>query len=200
MKKLFLCALAAALTMLCSAQEFEPRLKLTIGKNKGTEIVDNKDPHNFVTMDREAVWQKVYDSDVETIHDLARPFFEHGFSGCKIVDDSTLVCRYICRGGIPYQRYGYNRMKLPIFISNVIYLEARVVAQLKKGRYRITFDNIYTRGRNDGIASGYTDFLVDESTGELIDDRNLYIALEVMDKLFSDAVDFSGRGYLSADF
>lgn len=200
MKKLFLCALAAALTVLCSAQEFEPRLKLTIGKNKGTEIVDNKDSHNFVTMDREAVWQKVYDSDVETIHDLEGMFFEHGFTGCQILNDSTLVCRYICRGGIPYQRYGYNRMKLPIFISNVIYLEARVVAQLKKGRYRITFDNIYTRGRNDGIASGYTDFLVDESTGELVDDRNLYIALEVMDKLFSNAVDFSGRGYLSADF
>lgn len=200
MKKLFLCALAAALTVLCSAQEFEPRLKLTIGKNKGTEIVDNKDPHNFVTMDREAVWQKVYDSDVETIHDLEGMFFEHGFTGCQILNDSTLVCRYICRGGIPYQRYGYNRMKLPIFISNVIYLEARVVAQLKKGRYRITFDNIYTRGRNDGIASGYTDFLFYESTGELVDDRNLYIALEVMDKLFSDAVDFSGLGYLSADF
>lgn len=200
MKKLFLCALAAALTVLCSAQEFEPRLKLTIGKNKGTEIVDNKDPHNFVTMDRDAVWQKVYDSDVETIHDLEGMFFEHGFTGCQILNDSTLVCRYICRGGIPYQRYGYNRMKLPIFISNVIYLEARVVAQLKKGRYRITFDNIYTRGRNDGIASGYTYFLVDESTGELVDDRNLCIALEVMDKLFSDAVDFSGRCYLSADF
>lgn len=200
MKKLFLCALAAALTVLCSAQEFEPRLKLTIGKNKGTEIVDNNDPHNFVTMDTEAVWQKVYDSDVETIHDLEGMFFEHGFTGCQILNDSTLVCRYICHGGIPYQRYGYNRMKLPIFISNVIYLEARVVAQLKKGRYRITFDNIYTRGRNDGITSGYTDFLVDESTGELVDDRNLYIALEVMDKLFSDAVDFSGRGYLSADF
>ena len=200
MKKLFLCALAAALTVLCSAQEFEPRLKLTIGKNKGTEIVDNKDPHNFVTMDREAFWQKVYDSDVETIHDLEGMFFEHGFTGCQILNDSTLVCRYICRGSIPYQRYGYNRMKLPIFISNVIYLEARVVAQMKKGRYRITFDNIYTRGRNDGIASGYTDFLVDKSTGELVDDRNLYIALEVMDKLFRDAVDFSGRCYLSTDF
>lgn len=201
MKKLFLCALVAALPVLCSAQDFEPRLRLTIGKNKGAEIVDNKDLHNFVTIsDREAVWQKVYDSDVETIHDLDGLFFEHGFAGCQILNDSTLVCRYTCHGGIPYQRYGYNRMKLPIFILNVVYLEARVVAQLKEGRCRITFDNIYARGRSDGIASGYTDFLVDENTGKFVDNRNLNIALEVLDKLFSEAVDFSSHGYLFANF
>lgn len=201
MKKMFLLALAVALPVLCSAQDFEPRLKLTIGKNKGSGIVDNNDLHSFEAIsDREAVWQKVYDSDVKTIHDLERIFFEHGFTDCKILNDSTLVCHYICHGGIPYQRYGYNRMKLPIFVPNVVYLKARVIAQLKEGRYRITFDNIYTRGRNDVIASGFTDFLVDESTGELVDNRNLNIILEVLDKFFSEAVDFSSCGYLSADF
>lgn len=200
-KTIMLLAAVIMLPVLCQAQDFEPRLRLTIGKNKGAEIVDNKDLHNFVTIsDREAIWQKVYDSDVETIHVLEGLFFGHGFTGCQILDDSTLVCRYVCHGGIPYQRYGYNRMKLPIFLSSVVFLEARVIAQLKEGRYRITFDNIYTRGRNDGIASGYTDFLIDENTGKFVDNRNLDIILEVLDKLFTEAVDFSMPGYLSPDF
>ena len=196
-------AAAIMLPVLCSAQEFEPRLKLTIGKkNKRAEIVENKDPHNFVTIsDREAVWQRVYDSKVETIHDLEGLFFMHGFTDIEILDDSTLVCRYLCHGGIPYQRYGYNRMKLPIYLSNIATLKARVIAQLKEGRYRITIDNIYTRGRQDSvIASGFTDFLINEDTGTFIDDRNLYLILEVLDKLFTEAVDFSKPGYLSPDF
>lgn len=37
-------------------------------------------------------------------------------------------------------------------------------------------------------------------TGELYDKRQLSIAMEVLDKLFTEAVDFSRQGYLATDF
>lgn len=50
------------------------------------------------------------------------------------------------------------------------------------------------------IESGYLDFLVDESTGELRDESTLDVALDILDRMFTDAVDFSQPGYLSPDF
>lgn len=203
MKKLLLLVMAAALMVICSAQDLESSLELTGDKNNAAtnETAKITDRHNFVVIgDREVIWQKVYDSDVKTIHDLEGQFFEKGFSDCQILNDSTLVCRFICHGGIPYKRYGYSRMKLPLLLLSVRDLEARVVTQLKDGKYRITFDNIYTCNGSAGIKNGYTDFFIENITGELYDKRQLSIAMEVLDKLFTEAVDFSRQSYLSTDF
>lgn len=203
MKKLLLLAMAAALTVICSAQDLESSLELTGDKNNAAtnETAKITDRHNFVVIsDREVVWQKVYDSDVKTIHDLEGLFFGHGFTDCQTLNDSTLVCRYNCHGGIPYKRYGYSRMKLPLSVLSVRDLEARVVVQMKNGKYRITFDNIYTCNGSAGIKDGYTDFFIENITGELYDKRQLSIAMEVLDKLFTEAVDFSCQGYLATDF
>ena len=203
MKKLLLWVLAAALPVICSAQDLESSLELTGDKNNAStnETGEIAYRHNFVVIsDREVVWQKIYDSDVKTIHDLEGLFFAHGFTNCQTLNDSTLVGRYICHGGIPYKRYGYSRMKLPLLVLSVRDLEARVVAQLKDGKYRITFDNIYTCNGSAGIKNGYTDFFVENITGEIYDKRQLSTAMEVLDKLFTEAVDFSRQGYLSTDF
>jgi|GEM_PF-1628806 len=195
--------MAAALPVICSAQDLESSLELTGDKNNAStnEVAKIADRHNFVVIsDRDVVWQKVYNSDVKTIHDLEGLFFGHGFTDCQTLNDSTLVCRYNCHGGIPYKRYGYSRMKLPLSVLSVRDLEARVVAQLKNGKYRITFDNIYTCNGSAGIKNGYTDFFIENISGELYDKRQLSIAMEVLDKLFTEAVDFSRQGYLSTDF
>ena len=203
MKKLLLLVMAAALPVICSAQDLESSLELTGDKNNAAtnETAKITDRHNFVVIsDRDVVWQKVYNSDVKTIHDLEGLFFGHGFTDCQTLNDSTLVCRYNCHGGIPYKRYGYSRMKLPLSVLSVRDLEARVVVQMKDGKYRITFDNIYTCNGSAGIKNGYTDFFIENITGELYDKRQLSIAMEVLDKLFTEAVDFSRQGYLSTDF
>lgn len=203
MKKLLLLVMAAALTVICSAQDLESSLELTGDKNNVStnETAKITDRHNFVVIsDRDVVWQKVYNSDVKTIHDLEGLFFGHGFTDCQTLNDSTLVCRYNCHGGIPYKRYGYSRMKLPLSVLSVRDLEARVVVQMKNGKYRITFDNIYTCNESAGIKNGYTDFFIENITGELYDKRQLSIAMEVLDKLFTETVDFSRQGYLSTDF
>ena len=203
MKKLLLLVMAAALPVICSAQDLESSLELTGDKNNVStnETAKITDRHNFVVIsDRDVVWQKVYDSDVKTIHDLEGLFFGHGFTDCQTLNDSTLVCRYNCHGGIPYKRYGYSRMKLPLSVLSVRDLEARVVVQMKNGKYRITFDNIYTCNGSAGIKNGYTDFFIENITGELYDKRQLSIAMEVLDKLFTEAVDFSRQGYLATDF
>ena len=195
--------MAAALPVICSAQDLESSLELTGDKNNVStnETAKITDRHNFVVIsDRDVVWQKVYDSDVKTIHDLEGLFFGHGFTDCQTLNDSTLVCRYNCHGGIPYKRYGYSRMKLPLSVLSVRDLEARVVVQMKNGKYRITFDNIYTCNGSAGIKNGYTDFFIENITGELYDKRQLSIAMEVLDKLFTEAVDFSRQGYLATDF
>lgn len=203
MKKLLLLVMAAALTVICSAQDLESSLELTGDKNNVStnETAKITDRHNFVVIsDRDVVWQKVYNSDVKTIHDLEGLFFGHGFTDCQTLNDSTLVCRYNCHGGIPYKRYGYSRMKLPLSVLSVRDLEARVVVQMKNGKYRITFDNIFTCNGSAGIKNGYTDFFIENITGELYDKRQLSIAMEVLDKLFTEAVDFSRQGYLATDF
>ena len=195
--------MAAALPVICSAQDLESSFELTGDKNNAStnEAEEITDRHNFVVIsDRDVVWQKVYNSDVKTIHDLEGLFFGHGFTNCQTLNDSTLVCRYACHGGIPYKRYGYSRMKLPLSVLSVRDLEARVVAQLRNGKYRITFDNIYTCNGSAGIKNGYTDFFIENITGELYDKRQLSIAMEVLDKLFTEAVDFSRQGYLATDF
>lgn len=202
MKKLLLLVMAAALPVICSAQDLESSLELTGDKNNAAtnETAKIADRHNFVVIsDRDVVWQKVYNSDVKTIHDLEGLFFGHGFTDCQTLNDSTLVCRYVCHGGIPYKRYGYSRMKLPLSVLSVRDLEARVVVQMKNGKYRITFDNIYTCNGSAGIKNGYTDFFIENITGELYDKRQLSIAMEVLDKLFTEAVDFSRQGYLATD-
>ena len=91
-------------------------------------------------------------------------------------------------------------MKLPLSVLSVRDLEARVVVQMKNGKYRITFDNIYTCNGSADIKNGYTDFFIENITGELYDKRQLSIAMEVLDKLFTEAVDFSRQGYLATDF
>lgn len=203
MKKLLLLVMAAALPVICSAQDLESSFELTGDKNNAStnETAKITDCHNFVVIrDQDVVWQKVYNSAVKTIHDLEGLFFVHGFTDCQTLNDSTLVCRYNCHGGIPYKRYGYSRMKLPLSVLSVRDLEARVVVQMKNVKYRITFDNISTCNGSAGIKNGYTDFFIDNISGELYDKRQLSIAMEVLDKLFTEAVDFSRQGYLATDF
>ena len=203
MKKLLLLVMAAVLTVICSAQDLESSFELTGDKNNASanETAKITDCHNFVVIrDQDVVWQKVYNSAVKTIHDLEGLFFGHGFTDCQTLNDSTLVCSYNCHGGIPYKRYGYSRMKLPLSVLSVRDLEARVVVQMKDVKYRITFDNISTCNGSAGIKNGYTDFFIDNISGELYDKRQLSIAMEVLDKLFTEAVDFSRQGYLATDF
>ena len=191
------------LPVLCVAQEsFERKLKLTIGKNKEEAApVDVISSHNFIVVnDDKVAWQKVFVSGIGNIQDLQDQFFWKGFRNCRLLNDSTLVCDYIWRGRIPVQKYGYTRSKLPIFLLNMDKFTARIVVQLKKGRYRVTFDDIDTFNGSSGLTSGYLDFLVDERTGELRDGATLDVALDIFDRMLTDAVDFSEPGYLSPGF
>lgn len=204
-KTIMLLAAVIMLPFLCQAQEnFERKLKLSIGSNKEETLpVEVIDSHNFIVVDgSDVAWQKVFVSDIDNIQDLQDQFFWKGFHNCRILDDLTMVCDYIWRGWIPVQKYGYKRGKMPVFLLNIDKFTARVVVQVRNGRYRVTFDDIYTFGRlsGPGLESGYFDFLIDERTGGLRDEALLDVALDVLDRMFTDAVDFSKPGYLSPDF
>ena len=197
-----LLAAAIMLPVLCQAQDFERKLKLSIGNNKEETVpVEAIASHNFIVVDGcDVAWQKVFVSDIGNIQELQGLFFWKGFPHCRILDDSTLVCDYKWRGQIPVQKYGYRRAKMPVFLLNIDKLIARIVVQVRNGRYRVTFDNIYASGRYPGIESGYFDFLIDEKTGGFRDEALLDVALDVLDRMFTEAVDFSKPGYLSPDF
>lgn len=197
-----LLAAVIMLPVLCQAQDFERKLKLSIGNNKEETVpVEAIASHNFIVVNGSNVaWQKVFVSGIGNIQDLQDQFFWKGFHNCRILDDSTLVCDYTWRGQIPVQKYGYKRAKMPIFLLNIDKLIARIVVQVKNGRYRVTFDDIYSYGSHSVIASGYFDFLIDEKTGGLRDEATLDVALDVFDRMFTEAVDFSKPGYLSPDF
>ena len=195
-------AAAIMLPVLCQAQDFERKLKLSIGNNKEETVpVEAIASHNFIVVDgSDVAWQKVFVSDIGNIQDLQGLFFWKGFQHCRILDDSTLVCDYTWRGPIPVQKYGYKRAKMPVFLLNIDKFTARVVVQVKNGRYRVTFDDIYAFGCQTGLASGYFDFLIDEKTGGFREEATLDVALDVFDRMFTEAVDFSKPGYLSPDF
>lgn len=197
-----LLAAVIMLPVLCQAQDFERKLKLSIGSNKEETLpVEAIASHNFIVVDgSDVAWQKVFVSDIDNIQDLQDQFFWKGFQNCRILDDSTMACDYIWRGRIPVQKYGYKRAKMPVFLLNIGKLIARIVVQVKNGRYRVTFDNIYASGCYPGIESGHFDFLIDEKTGGLRDEAILDAALDVFDRMFTEAVDFSKPGYLSPDF
>lgn len=198
-----LLAAVIMLPVLCQAQEnFERKLKLSIGNSKEETVpVEAIASHNFIVVNgSDVAWQKVFVSGIGNIQDLQDQFFWKGFHNCRILDDSTLVCDYTWRGPIPVQKYGYKRAKMPVFLLNIDKLIARIVVQVRNGRYRVTFDNIYASGRYPGIESGYFDFLIDEKTGGLRDEALLDVALDVFDRMFTEAVDFSKPGYLSPDF
>lgn len=203
-KTIMLLAAVIMLPVLCQAQDFERKLKLSIGNSKEETVpVETIASHNFIVVTgSDVAWQKVFGSDIGNIQDLQDLFFWKGFHNCRILGDSTLVCDYIWRGQIPVQKYGYRRGKMPVFLLNIDKFTTRVVVQLKRGRYRVTFDNIYTSGRlsGPGLESGYFDFLIDERTGGLRDEALLDVALDVLDRMFTEAVDFSKPGYLSPDF
>ena len=188
--------------VLCQAQDFERKLKLSIGNNKEETVpVETIASHNFIVVDgSDVAWQKVFVSDIGNIQELQGLFFWKGFPHCRILDDSTLVCDYKWRGQIPVQKYGYRRGKMPVFLLNIDKFTARVVVQVKNDRYRVTFDDIYASGRMAGIESGYFDFLIDEKTGGFREAALLDVALDVLDRMFTEAVDFSKPGYLSPDF
>lgn len=197
-----LLAAVIMLPVLCQAQDFEPRLRLTIGNSKEETVpVEAIASHNFIVVNgSDVAWQKVFVSDIDNIQDLQDQFFWKGFQNCRILDDFTMVCDYIWRGQIPVQKYGYKRAKMPVFLLNIDKLIARIVVQVKNGRYRVTFDNIYASGRYPGIENGYFYFLIDEKTGGLRDEAILEVALDVFDRMLTEAVDFSKPGYLSPDF
>ena len=188
------------LPVLCQAQDFERKLKLTIGNNKEETVpVEAIASHNFIVVDgRDVAWQKVFVSGIGNIQDFQGLFFCKGFQNCRIMNDSTMVCDYTWRGPIPFQKFGYKRAKMPIFLLNIDKFIARVVVQVKNGRYRVTFDEIYSSGSLTG--SGYFDFLIDEKTGGFRGEATLDMALDVFDKMFTEAVDFGKPGYLSPDF
>ena len=190
------------LPVLCQAQDFERKLKLSIGNNKEETVpVEAIASHNFIVVDgSDVAWQKVFVSDIGNIQELQGLFFWKGFQHCRILDDSTLVCDYTWRGQIPVQKYGYKRAKMPVFLLNIDKFTARVVVQVKNDRYRVTYDGIYAYGSQSVIASGDFDFLIDEKTGGFRDEAMLDVALDVFDRMFTEAVDFSKPGYLSPDF
>lgn len=197
-----LLAAVIMLPVLCQAQDFERKLKLSIGNNKEETVpVEAIASHNFIVVNgSDVAWQKVFCSGIGNIQDLQDQFFRKGFHNCRILDDFTLVCDYTWRGPIPVQKYGYKRARMPVFLLNIDKLIARIVVQVKNGRYRVTFDNIYASGYYPGIESGYFDFLIDERTGGLRDEALLDVALDVLDRMFTEAVDFSKPGYLSPNF
>ena len=201
-KTIMLLAAVIMLPFLCQAQDFERKLKLSIGNNKEETVpVEAIASHNFIVVDgSDVAWQKVFVSGIGNIQDLQDQFFWKGFQNCRILDDSTLVCDYTWRGPIPVQKYGYKRAKMPIFLLNIDKLIARVVVQVKNDRYRVTFDDLYAYGSQSVIASGYFDFLIDEKTGGFREVATLDVALDVLDRMFTEAVDFSKPGYLSPDF
>lgn len=197
-----LLAAVIMLPVLCQAQDFERKLKLSIGSNKEETVpVEAIASHNFIVVDgSDVAWQKVFVSGIGNIQYLQDQFFWKGFHNCRILDDSTLVCDYTWRGPIPVQKYGYKRAKMPIFLLNLDKLIARVVVQVKNDRYRVTFDDLYAYGSQSVIASGYFDFLIDEKTGGFREVATLDVALDVLDRMFTEAVDFTQPGYLSPDF
>lgn len=107
-------------------------------------------------------WQKIYESDM-TSTDIVKSLYMSGnYTNIQIIDDSFIAATLIATN-VDYEKMGYKRMNLPIYLSNNLLGPARVIVQIKEGKYLVTVNNIALTGKSSSpLEGGYlTDLAID---------------------------------------
>lgn len=87
------------------------------------------------------VWQNIYDTDM-TSDELYKSLHSSPYLHSVEKVDSTFFVAKMRRCQVNYEKLGYKRMQLPLYLTNSDVGNATVIVQYKKDRYRIRLMNI----------------------------------------------------------
>ena len=94
----------------------------------------------YVENDRLA-WSKVYESDMNATDIVKSMLMSGNFRNIQLIDDS-FISATLQEINVDYERIGYKRMNLPLYISNNYFGPANIIVQVKEGRYKVTVNNM----------------------------------------------------------
>lgn len=86
------------------------------------------------------IWQCVYKTDMQS-SELHKSLHLSPYIHSIEKIDSTFYKARLKRSTIDYKSYGFNRMQLPIYLTNNDVV-ADVIIEYKEGKYRVTLKNI----------------------------------------------------------
>jgi hypothetical protein len=98
-------------------------------------------------------WQKIYDTEMTSNQIIKSIFMSCEFTDITVVDSSFIVAT-ISPQNIDYEKQGYKRMQLPIYISNNYLGPAKVIIQVQPGRYLVTVKKITLTGKDNNPLNG----------------------------------------------
>lgn len=103
-------------------------------------ILSTKAQGFYVDNDKLA-WQKIFQSDMNAVDIVKSMHMSGDFRDIEIIDESFIVAtlRLI---NVDYEKLGYKRMNLPLYISNNYFGPANIIIQVKEGRYLVTINNM----------------------------------------------------------
>lgn len=96
------------------------------------------DNYNFKIVDGDVIWQFVYETD-KSQNEIIE-YFKRSNTFKVVSADSTNVKGYVDRKSLDFQKCGYSRMELAIYINNPISYTVNI--SVKDNRYRVTIHNV----------------------------------------------------------
>lgn len=104
-------------------------------------IIASAQIDNYSVSDGIIVWQKIIEKSI-SIGEAAEALAQSGDFYDIIINDEkqTIVCKSFPKR-IDFKSMGYNRMNIPMYIRDCD-MEYHATIQFKKGRYRVSVDNI----------------------------------------------------------
>lgn len=95
----------------------------------------------FYIDNNQLAWQKIFESDMNATDIVKSMHMSGNFRDIQIIDDSFIVATLRITS-VNYEKLGYKRMSLPLYISNNNFGPANIIIQVKEGKYLVTVNNM----------------------------------------------------------
>ena len=89
----------------------------------------------------ELMWEHIYETDMTSTELHKSLYISPRLTDIVKVDESLYIAKLV-RSKVEYEKLGFRRMQVPLYICNNDIGSAVVVIQYKEGRYKVTIKNI----------------------------------------------------------
>lgn len=120
---------------------------------------------SFYVDNQKLAWQKIYEVDMTSTDIVKSMYMSGNYTDILIIDDSFVVAT-LKPTNVNYERMGYKRMNLPLYLSNNLFGPAKVIIQINNGRYLVTVNNMLLTGKTSSpLEVGILDDLAIDKNG-----------------------------------
>ena len=87
------------------------------------------------------IWEHIYQTDMTSSELHKSLHLSSCFTNIEKIDDTFYLAKIPgCK--VDYEKYGFKRMKLPLWVCNTDIGQSVAIIQYKEGRYKVTIKNI----------------------------------------------------------